>query len=238
MLGAVHSLIFMNRQTTRTDPFQVSIPAWRRLVFSAAILVPVSSGLVSTLPAPLPESVIRCVPCHRTDEMDQVGEWLASPYSASRGGLGCVDCHATLCSGVEGGEAFARSIPAENARNLRRAIRLSVTSAQSSDSVEAEVAVTNGGAGHFLPMAATGESFVLDVTAWGRDAGPLPLESETPPRAFRLAPFATDVSSYRFAAPEEWPVQVTARLLLVTKHGNPVELANTTTVCGSSTRSN
>jgi hypothetical protein len=216
------------------NPHQTPSQAWRKLRLSAAILLLIGSGSASIRPAQLPESVIHCVPCHRTEQMDQVGEWLTSPYSASQGGLGCIQCHRTQCSGVRQTETFDGADSIEDLENLRRAVRLTLTATRNGDLVEAETAVTNVGAGHHLPTGSENRTLVLEVAAWGQDSEPLSRFPSAPPRAIRLAPFATDVSRHRFAAPEEGPVQVSALILLVSANGDPVEIANTATVCRDS----
>ena len=93
------------------------------------------------------------------------------------------------------------------------------------------MAVTNVGAGHHLPTGPPDRRLVLEVAARGPSLKLLSRSPGGPPRAIRLAPFATDVSHHRFAAAEEGLVQVNARLLLVSANGDPVEIANTATVC-------
>ena len=208
----------------------------------AVLVLLIGASPESAPPTSLPETVVECVPCHRSGEMDQVGEWLASPYSASEGGLGCIDCHQAQCSGTRSDEPVDRATAVEYLEELRRALRLSLTAICNNEVVEAEVAVTNAGAGHNVPTGPIERSLVLDVVARGHNAEPLPpfTNSGAPgssPRDIRLAPFATDVRHYLFTAPGEGLVQVTARLLLVKRKGNAVELANTTTVCSSSNRS-
>jgi hypothetical protein len=214
------------------------IPKPAKLAFrsTAVAIVLIGAAPGATFPVSLPPAVAECVPCHDGGAMDQVGEWLASPYSAAEGGLGCADCHATRCSGAEGDEFVDRSIRAENLGNLRRAIRLSVTATRSGDSIEAEVAVTNVGAGHYLPTLGAGRSLLLEVVAGDRDGATLrppidPRSTSSPPRAIRLAPFETLVRQYRFVAPEDGPVPVTARCLLVSAEGGALEIANTATLC-------
>jgi len=123
--------------------------------------------------------------------------------------------------------------------------------------VEAEVAVANLGVGHLLPSGSGPRSLVLEVTARNRfgsllvlSAGPVletaaGLGTPTAGKVFsagssssrsslrdtRLAPFATDVSRYLFAATDGGPVEVAARLLLIPAEGDPVEIAETSTVC-------
>jgi hypothetical protein len=229
-------LIVVSQRTIRSSLLLIPGPVSRGLRLAAAVLVLIGSGSASTPSTALPESVGRCVPCHRSGEMDQLGEWLASPYSASEGGLGCVDCHPKECRGSSGRTAFGRTTSAVNLESLRRAVRLALTTTWNGNAVEAEVAVTNVGAGHHLPTGSAGR-LVLEVAARDRGAEPLALTPKMPARAIRLAPFATDVSHYHFAAPEEGPVDVTARLLLVPAAGDPIDIANTTTVCRSPARS-
>jgi hypothetical protein len=128
------------------------------------------------------------------------------------------------------------------------------------DSLEAEVAVANVGVGHDLPTGPADRILLLEVVARGPNDNPLVLESgpRLPPRVpgtaaaagkifardsrasispdpgKPLAPFATDVSHYRFAAPHIGPTQVTARLLLGQTEGELNEIANTVTLCRGS----
>jgi hypothetical protein len=55
--------------------------------------------------------------------------------------------------------------------------------------------------------------------------------SSSHPRDTRLAPFATDVSRYRFSAPDAGSVEVAARLLLAETEGEPIEIARTFITC-------
>jgi hypothetical protein len=197
-------------------------------------------------PAPL-EAVAPCLPCHHQPGSDPVGEWLISPYSQAEGGRGCPDCHEPRCSGNS--NARNRSgAPAEPPGSLREAARLTVAATCSGDAVEAEVVVTNLGAGHDLPTGPAERRLVLDVTAHGRNGVPLLPQAGSggsPGRVFvkrlpdslsrayrsRLAPFETDVSRYRFVLSGPGTAQVTARLALVTASGTPFEIASTTTPC-------
>jgi hypothetical protein len=114
--------------------------------------------------------------------------------------------------------------------------------------VTAEIVVANVGVGHLLPTGPAGKRLVLEVTASGPDGLPLrawtarqvsggkefTLGSQlaasvtrTPP----LAPFATDVSEYRFSAPAGGPAKVTARLVLVPVNGASVEISSASSFC-------
>ena len=205
----------------------------------------------------LPESVLACVPCHNTGDSDQVGEWLASPYSAQQAGLGCAGCHHQTCSGNRASATSDHTRPAVAIERLREAARLTVTAVRNGDAVVAEVAVANVGAGHLLPSGSADRILILAVTASDQAGGSLPQRSgpkvptiagevaETAGRIYledprrgrrngeqpRLAPFATDVSRYRFESPEAGPAQVSARLLLVQSNGAPLEMANTAVLC-------
>jgi hypothetical protein len=176
-----------------------------------------------------------------------VGEWLTSPYSQAQGGRACTDCHEPRCSGHDGA-GTPRGSPAAPPESLRDAARLTVVTTCSGEAVEAEVVVTNLGAGHDLPTGPAERRLVLDVTALGGDGLPLlPRAGSHPspgrifvkqlphgsPRAYRsrLAPFETDVSRYRFVPSGPGPARVTARLALVTGSGTPFEIASTTTQC-------
>jgi len=123
--------------------------------------------------------------------------------------------------------------------------------------VTAEVAVSNVGVGHRLPTGSAERTLILEVAAHDRNQAPLPLwEDPTQPAVDRAAvglrgrgpatgtlaaasvtvqprllPFATDVSRYRFVAPESGPIRISARLVLVPATGRPSEIANTATVC-------
>jgi hypothetical protein len=189
-----------------------------------------------------------------------VDEWLASPYSAAEGGLVCIDCHGAPCRGVRRIDHLDQASSATALASLRDAARLTVIAVRDGGFVEAEVVVANVGVGHLLPTGSPGRSLVLEVAAHGPEGAPLPLRrgprlaprvGETPAaagrifvrdphgtsfpsRGARLAPFATDVSRYRFAAPEGGFVEVAARLLLVPVEGKPLEIANTATFCRGS----
>jgi hypothetical protein len=124
--------------------------------------------------------------------------------------------------------------------------------------LEVEVAVTNVGVGHNLPAGPAGRRLVLEVAARGprgvtlsSRSGPrlVPAAGGSPPSVARvfasgsgssadpspwhgpLAPFATDVITSRFAAPDGGSAEITARLVLVTTHGDPVEIASVTSTC-------
>lgn len=214
---------------------------------------------INTRTQSLPESVLACVPCHGTGGSDQVGEWLASPYSAEPGGLKCGGCHRSPCSGGKGIEKGFHESTATDVEHLRKAARVTVTAVPDGDFVTAEVVVANVGAGHLLPSGSADRILVLEVSASDQDGGALPLRSgpqipavagevsgaagriyfEDPQGGdrdavqTRLAPFATDVSHYRFGSPKAGPALVSARLLLVQSNGTPVEMANTAALCRS-----
>lgn len=205
---------------------------------------------------PVPESVVRCLPCHHGEYSDQVGEWLASPYSEREGGRGCLHCHAPRCRGM--GESD-REVAGSSSQRPRVAVRLTITAVCIGDAVEAEVAVTNVGVGHFFPSGPNRRTLVLEVVARDREGKQLPslarpvepverlADRDITQRVFvrdaprgddstprgRLAPFATDVSRFRFAAPEEGPAQVSAHLALLSPPDLPSEIANTTSRCST-----
>jgi hypothetical protein len=139
---------------------------------------------------------------------------------------------------------------------LRAALRLTVNTVCSGDTVSAEVVVANVGVGHLLPTGPAGRQLVTEVAARSFDGSPLRLRSgprlapcfgSGPGRVFAsskdapvsaaggapFAPFATDVSEYRFTAPDGEPVQVTARLVLVPLDGDPDEIASASASCHS-----
>lgn len=206
---------------------------------------PGSSGADPSSP---PDSVLPCVPCHSSVDNDQVGEWLASPYNEPEGGRGCTDCHASRCS--ENGQGPSGS------RSPNRAARLTVVTVCSPAAVEAEVAVSNVGAGHRMPTGPGERALILEVAAFDRDREPLPVWAErrlpatwtvagfpSPVRVGdgpsdryvtlepRLPPFATHVSRYRFIPPASGPARVSARLVLATPNRPPLEIAGTVTEC-------
>ena len=186
--------------------------------------------------------------------MDQVSEWLASPYSATEGGLGCTSCHDAQCRGRPGFGRVDGASSGTRIESLRAAASLTVNLVCAGSVVSAEVAVTNVGVGHHLPTGPAARLLVLEVAARGprgvplrlgtrpRLAGGLPASggkvfalgshsAATPPRHSPLAPFATDVSTYRFTAPDGEPAEVTARLVLVSIDGDFVEIAGATASC-------
>jgi hypothetical protein len=164
-----------------------------------------------------------CLPCHNRAGSDQVGEWLASPYSEKIGGRGCIDCHGGECP--DGRDAA--DLP-----GLQKAVRLSVTAGCSGGAVRIEVAVSNVGAGHLLPSSSGERSLMLEVTA--SDGGRSSLPWRIGSRHLQLPPFSTDISRYSFVSPRGGPVQVSARLVLVQAAGSPLEITNTAAVCKSS----
>jgi len=210
-----------------------------------------------TDPSSLPGSVAPCVPCHNRGDRNQVAEWLASPYSETEGGRGCTDCHHQHCSGnATSSTRFAPLAAADSARPIETA-RLTVRAVCSGDDVTAEVAVSNVGVGHALPTGSRERTLTLEVAARDRDQVPLPLWDDAKHRFInraaaglpgrapeistlngasvtvrpRLLPFATDVSRYRFVAPESGPTRVSARLVLVPATGPASEIANKAFVC-------
>jgi len=192
-----------------------------RATFSLVLLLCLSPGAVDLSSGP-PDSVAPCVPCHSRPGNDQVGEWLASPYSQAEGGRGCVDCHGSRCSGSRGGEATSAGT----------AGRLTVTAVCSEDAVEAEVVVANLGAGHDLPSASPDRILLLEVSARREDG--LSLSNLGAQRSriqlTRLAPFETDVSRHRFVSAGRHSAHITARLVL-SRSGILSEIASTTTRC-------
>lgn len=162
------------------------------------------------------------MPCHNRAGGDQVGEWLASPYSEKVGGRGCTDCHGGECP--DGREAA--DLP-----SLRKAVRLSITAGCSGGGVNIEVAVSNVGAGHLLPSGSGKRNLMLEVTANDGDRSSLPWRIGL--RHLQLPPFSTDISRYRFASPYGGPVHISARLALISSNSRPLEIAETVTVCGA-----
>lgn len=235
------------------------------MVACLVLLLSASLG-TAILPAP-PDSVVSCLPCHNQPGNDPVGEWLVSPYSQAEGGRGCVDCHGRHCRRTGGSEARDRrddDTGSPSPASPAAAVQLTVTAFCSGDGVEAEVVVTNLGAGHDLPTGPPERTLVLDVAARGPAGLPLLPRAKSgrsasglarhgaPGRVFvkylpdgnseiyrsRLAPFETDVSRYRFVSPgrdaAQYTVEVNARLRLLPVSGSPVEIASTTTVCRTS----
>lgn len=232
----------------------------RQPALAAAFLVLLlGPGPGGTGPAPLPDSVAPCVPCHDRGENDQVAEWLASPYSERQGGRGCTECHVRLCSGAEAPGARPDNLDAELPPGPTKAARLTVTATCTGEEVTAEVAISNVGVGHLLPTGPSERALVLEVIARDRNEVSLPFMSGPKlPEANRasvvlsggglagagandaavivrprLRPFATDVSRYRFEAPESGPVRISARLVLVPGFGAPSEIAESSSVCRS-----
>lgn len=139
-------------------------------------------------------------------------------------------------------------------------MRLKVAAVCGGDAVEAEVAVTNVGVGHFFPSGSNRRTLVLEVAAHDGEGMQLPSQGRKaksseqsadrgigrrvfvgdapaggdPSFGGRLAPFATDVSRFRFVAPEEGPAHVSARLVLLSPPDLPLEIANTTSLCTQS----
>ena len=244
----------MDQQTTR----QTKLGLLKKSARLAPIcLVIVGAALFSGSRTQLPESVTACVPCHCRGSSNQVGEWLASPYSLTQGGLVCNECHGARCSGVDDSGTGDRQSSGAPPSVLGDFTGLTLNASIQGESVDAEVAVSNLGVGHFLPSGSVPRSLVLEVTARNRLGSLLTLRSgpvfetatgrempaagrvfstgssisRSPLRDTRLAPFATDVSRYRFAATDGGPVEVAARLLLVPAEGDPVVIAETSTVC-------
>jgi hypothetical protein len=208
----------------------------------------------------LPDSVLSCVPCHQQGDRNQVDEWLASPYSEREGGRGCIDCHSKRCPAAGGTDSVEEQVSGTDLQGLREAVRLSVTTVCSIDAVEAEVVVSNIGVGHLLPTGSSERTLILEVAAHDHNGAPLPLRAgsrypldtsapgtvgsrrfvaDPPPgdaAVFRprLAPFATDVSRFRFGLPASGPAYVSTRLVLVQTTGPPLEIASTASVCGMS----
>jgi hypothetical protein len=163
------------------------------------------------------------MPCHSSGDSDQIGEWLASPYSEMEGGRGCVQCHDRLCLG--NGDR-RRGV---NLEDLREAVRLGVTASRSGDAVSVEVAVTNVGVGHLLPTGPGARSLVLDVAAHERDGNTILWRGGS--RDLQLPPFATALNRYRFVSMREGPVRVSARLVLVPGDADPLEIAEAAATC-------
>jgi hypothetical protein len=193
----------------------------RWATFSLVLLLCLSPGAVDLTSEP-PASVAPCVPCHSRPGSDQVGEWLASPYSQAEGGRGCVGCHGSRCSGIRDRKAPSAGAPG----------RLTVTAVCSGEAVEAEVVLANLGAGHDLPSASPHRTLLLEVSARREDG--LSLSNLGAQRSriqlSRLAPFATDVSRHRFVSAGRHAAHITARLLL-SRSGILSEIDSTTTRC-------
>jgi hypothetical protein len=201
-----------------------------------------------------PDSVARCAPCHHRPGNDQVGEWLASPYSEVVGGRGCSDCHGPCRNETGAGATRNRGAAVADPSRPEVPATLSVTAVCSADGIEAEVVVSNLGSGHDLPTGPDGRTLVLEVTAEGRDRSLLPCRArplspgssrrifvQHPPagtsatQRSRLAPFETDVSRHRFSSPGREPARVNARLVLVQAGAAPREIASAASVCRPAT---
>ena len=141
----------------------------RAMAAAACLLLCLGPGMGA--PPATPEAVVPCLPCHHQPGSDPVGEWLISPYSQAEGGRECADCHEPRCSG-NGNAGTRRGTTVAPPGTLREAARLTVATTCSGDAVEAEVVVTNLGAGHNLPTGPPDRRLVLDVTARGRDGLP------------------------------------------------------------------
>jgi hypothetical protein len=214
---------------------------WRPAL-AAVLCLLTSLGRLGSDPPPLPDSVQPCVPCHNGGGNEQVAEWLASPYSETRGGRGCTDCHDRYCSGNGDSPAHAVDLATVESHGARTAVRLTVTAICTGDAVKAEVAVSNVGVGHLLPTGSREQSLVLEVVAHDRDQVPLPQRERSTDSAAtgesvvfqtRLRPFATLVRLYRFDPPESSPASVSARLVLVPATGPPLEIASSATTCAT-----
>jgi hypothetical protein len=163
-----------------------------------------------------------CTPCHNRTGRDQVGEWLASPYSEKIGGRGCIDCHGGECPDDREGVDLT---------SLRKAVRLSVTAGCSGEAVNIEVAVSNVGVGHLLPSISGERTLMLEVSASDGDRTSLPWRIGS--RHLQLPPYATDISRYSFVSPRGGPVHVSARLTLLARSSRPMEIVQTAAVCSS-----
>lgn len=229
---------------------------WREAP-AAVVLLLLGLSPGGTGPASLPDSVTPCVPCHGGGKNDQVAQWQASPYSEREGGRGCTDCHVRYCSGNEAPRARTEELAAKRPPGPTEAARLTVIATCTREEVTAEVAVSNVGVGHLLPTGSPERRLILEVAAHDRHHAPLPLREDPRQLAVRrataglsgrgsangaptvaavivqprLRPFATDVSRYRFDAPESGPVRVSARLVLVPVDGPPREIASSASVC-------
>jgi hypothetical protein len=176
----------------------------------------------------IPDTVAPCVPCHHGARSDQVGEWLASPYSEPEGGRGCSDCHGPACDARGAGGAP----PDGPSSSPSEAGRVSVSAVCSRYAVEVEVAIFNVAAGHSYPTGPAARSLVLEVDARDRDRPPLPLRAGARRRHVpRLAPFAIDVSRSRFGAARDGRARVFVRLVLVEAGVPPSDIAEVETLC-------
>jgi hypothetical protein len=202
---------------------------WQRIAFTGLIACLLGLVLTGAETVPLPDSVSPCLPCHNGGAGGQIGEWLASPYSESAGGRGCIDCHEGDCSG--NGVAPTRSGIRKNLDRvrLREALLLRVTASRSGETVDVEVAVANVGAGHLLPSSSGERNLILEVAARDRQQELMPWPAGT--SHLQLSPFATDISRYRFASQDSGMIHVSARLVLASRENGPLEIANTTTIC-------
>lgn len=194
----------------------------RKCFLATAICLSAGLILVGSGSPPLPDSVLPCAPCHHDGVDDQIAEWLASPYSEARGGRGCVDCHGLRCSGNPGGRTHRPDVEPRRAPGPSDAVRLSVTAVCAQREVNAQVAISNVGAGHRFPSGSSGRTLILEVREG--DRGSKVVEAPLPP-------FATRLGRHRFALPVGRPVRVEARLMLLPIRGSPRVVAQASADC-------
>jgi hypothetical protein len=101
-------------------------------------------------------------------------------------------------------------------------VRLSVTVVCTPREVNAEVAISNVGAGHRFPTGSSGRTLILEVREG--DRGSRFVEEPLPP-------FATRLGRHRFALPVGRPVRVEAELMLLPLRGSPRVVAQASANC-------
>ena len=179
-----------------------------------------------------------CHTCHGNgvDDQERPGifeQWRASPYGSRVGGLTCVDCHGSPQHDEQCPHSRAVASPSAFVAS-REAASLALVTSQVDGTVEAEVSVSNSGAGHLLPSGTTDTVMVLQVEAvtadgsrieattgpqLSADIGKPPgrygwLYALTPHSDTRLEPYATHRSRYLFAVatPEDATIVVSLEL--------------------------
>jgi len=118
-----------------------------------------------------------CAPCHDagfwgTPIYASFAEWKASPYAAR--GQTCQDCHMRSRRMPAGGARQSRPGASDQTR-LRQAVDTRVTTKRDSGYLEAEVSITNGGAGHHMPTGSPLRNLILVVRATDEQGRPLRL---------------------------------------------------------------
>ena len=134
-----------------------------------------------------------CAPCHfatfwSTVVYGSYSEWLDSPYSDPVTGQTCQDCHMPNV----GGDLFARPeagglvrdpaqirshlMPgAADAELLRNTVEMTASARLTNDTFEVDVAITNVGAGHYVPTDSPLRHLILVVRAVSAKGKPLEL---------------------------------------------------------------